>query len=203
MWHRWSIVLVLTSATLAAAFWAELHYQPQIYSSHQQQQYTTNAISNSGQKPIFPPEFFVWIDGIVEWTDPHHDFVIALANVFLAAFTLALFFATWGLLRFARIQSDDMRRSIRVSRLAALAGARQARAAVRLAAASELHATVAERSFIDLERPYLFYESIGMDDPITRDWLAPSGEIHRKNISVRYDIKKLRAHSRSCYRTWK
>jgi hypothetical protein len=96
MWRRWLIVIVAATAVLAASFWAELQYQPQIGDSHQQQRYPSDAIGNSSKKPIFPAEFFVWIDGLVDWTDAHHDFVLAIANVFLAAFTLALFAATFG-----------------------------------------------------------------------------------------------------------
>jgi hypothetical protein len=87
--------------------------------------------------------------------------------------TAVLAFVTGGLTFAAFYQMRDARKAIR--------------AAENAAKAAERHATVAEQTFVDLERPYLFYEHIRMEDPITIDWCDI--EPCHKVIEVFYDIK--------------
>jgi hypothetical protein len=100
----------------------------------------------------------------------------------LAGYTNRLFWATVALAAFtaglsgaAFLQMRDTRRTIKAAETAAKA--------------AERHATVAEQTFVDLERPYLFYERIRMEQPITSGWLDPNIEIGNRIISVLYEIK--------------
>ena len=91
-----------------------------------------------------------------------------LATLLLASLTGSLAFAAF-------FQMRDARKAIGAAETAAKA--------------AERHATVAEQTFVHVERPYLFYERIRMAEPITREWLDPNMEIRRKTIGVFYDIK--------------
>jgi hypothetical protein len=144
MW-RSLIVLAGASIILAAAFWAELNYQPRVNRGHQQQQHSSDKIGNPSQESVLSEKFVAWVDGIVGWTDTHHDFVLAVANVFLAAFTLALFAATFGLLRFAKRQAGDMQSLLRAARDNTTAAASQAEAMKQLHAVSEAQERVMQR----------------------------------------------------------
>jgi hypothetical protein len=135
MWRRVLVVVVLWLSISGGVVLLELAYlQGEETKAHQN---SVTHVDNISKSTIFQSDFFGsiidWFNRAIDWTEARHDFIIAVATVFLAIFTLALFAATWGLLRFARIQSRDAQRSIRILRLAALAGARQARATVRLA----------------------------------------------------------------------
>jgi hypothetical protein len=83
----------------------------------------------------------------------------ALSAVALAIFTFYLWRATRGLRNYAEIQASDMRQLVRLARANALAGMRAAKAARTSANAAMTQANIAERSFFDLERPYLFVDS--------------------------------------------
>jgi hypothetical protein len=77
----------------------------------------------------------------------YRDAITALATVFIAAFTYTLFAATKGLVETAKIQSEDMKRSIVASEISATAATTQAE--------------VARKSIADIERPYLFVFNVG------------------------------------------
>ena len=85
----------------------------------------------------------------------NRDSAIALGTLGLVIFTGTLWWSTRRLQQFAEIQSREMRRSIRISRLAALASARQARAAIRLAEDSREHVALVRASLHELQRAYI------------------------------------------------
>jgi hypothetical protein len=194
MWLRRLITFGLISLALGSAIWAELEYQPTISSGHQHEQHSPNQISGPGKVAIFSSERF---GSIIQWTETHHDFVIAIGTVFLALFTLALFGATWGLLRAAKLQASDMQQLLTAANANAVAAASQAGAMSRLqqtisqqggflrqqARATARNANIAERSLVALNRPYLLasrfdnhpvlhQEQINADDPLDKkSWL--------------------------------
>jgi hypothetical protein len=210
MWWRWLVVIAATVIVLAGAFRAELQYQPRIRDTHQQQQPAPYAIGNFSQKPIFPAKFFIWVDDVVGWTDGYHDFVLAVANVFLAAFTLALFVATFGLLLFAKRQAGDVQDLLTAAQDNAAASASQvkaieaqerimreqaetmaasldltkqaANAAQTSADAATLHATAVIRS----EMPVVRLHAIEMRDPTTDAIINAGVPPQQFNITVRF-----------------
>lgn len=95
-----------------------------------------------------------------QFAEDNEHAINALAAVALAIFTFYLWRATRGLRSYAEIQARDMRQLVRLARANAFAGIRAARAARTSANAAMVQANIAERSFFDLERPYLFADSI-------------------------------------------
>jgi hypothetical protein len=164
MWRRVLIVIVLWLSISSGLVSLELAYLSDKKAQDHQIYRSAFDVAKTSKPTNFPVNFFGsiinWFDHALDWTEAHHDFVIAVATVFLAIFTLALFAATWGLLRFARIQSRDAQRSLRILRLATLAGVRQSRATVKLAETGDRHADLAESSLHDLQRAYIHLHSM-------------------------------------------
>jgi hypothetical protein len=132
MWLRRIVTFAGIILALIGVVWAELKDHPDITAGHQEQQYSTDQISGPSQPSVFSTKIIGdWFNRAFDWTEHHHDFVIAVGTVFLALFTLALFAATWGLVRFAKVQSRDMRQSIAVSMQTANAAAEHASHAER------------------------------------------------------------------------
>lgn len=103
------------------------------------------------------------------------DDPVALFTLVLAVSTIGLWIVTWRsgvrqskdtrLLiaenrRAADQQSGDMQRSIRVSRLTAIAAVRQARSTTRLVGASDRHVELFQSSLYDLQRAYMLLKNI-------------------------------------------
>jgi hypothetical protein len=103
------------------------------------------------------------------------DDPVALFTLVLAVSTIGLWIVTWRsgvrqskdtrLLiaenrRAADQQSGDMQRSIRVSRLTAMAAVRQSRSTTRLVGASDQHVELFQSSLYDLQRAYMLLKNI-------------------------------------------
>jgi hypothetical protein len=111
---------------------------------------TEQAAAKAEQREKNPPPFFfsgaisaaiyVRCGGHVLYE--YREFATAAATVFIAIFTFTLWWATKGLVGAAKIQSDDMKRSIVASEISATAASAQAE--------------VARKALTDIERPYLF-----------------------------------------------
>jgi hypothetical protein len=196
MWLRRLITFGAIALALIATVWAELEYHPTIGSGHQQEQHGPNQISGPSEVAIFLLECF---RSTVDWTEAHHDFIIAVGTVLLAIFTLALFVATYGLLTAARTQGSDMQNLLTAARdnvtaadglrVAAEAQERalrtQADATVILAAAAAKSANIAEKALVELEAPFLYTKithpgikvtlTAGTRDQVMHDAVPPEG----------------------------
>ena len=73
--------------------------------------------------------------------------ITAVATGMIGIFTYTLYRATTGLVESAKIQSDDMKRSIVASENSATAAMAQA--------------DIAKKALTDIERPYLFIINVG------------------------------------------
>jgi hypothetical protein len=116
-----------------------------------------------------------------QFAEDNEHAINALAAVALAVFTFYLWRATRGLRSYAEIQARDMRQLVRLARANALAGMRAARAARTSANAAMVQANMAERSFFDLERPYLFADSFE-GDLETMHTTLPQGTIVNQDV---------------------
>jgi hypothetical protein len=118
---------------------------------------------------------------VSQFAEDNEHAISALSAVALAIFTFYLWHATRGLRRYAEDQAYDMRRLVRLARANALAGIRAARAAQTSANAAMVQANMAERSFFDLERPYLFVDSLQGTVQTTRMAL-PQGTVANQDV---------------------
>ena len=116
-----------------------------------------------------------------QFAESNEHAISALSAVALAIFTFYLWHSTRGLRRYAEVQARDMSRLVRLARANALAGMRAARAARNSANAAMTQANIAERSFFDLERPYLFVD--GFQGHVQRTHTAlPQGSAANPNV---------------------
>ena len=86
---------------------------------------------------------------VVNWTEKHHDFVLAVGTILLALFTAALFAATFWLVIFAWLQARDMRRL--------------ARATQRSAKAARQSANISQRVLAITQRPRIRIRHVRLD----------------------------------------
>lgn len=171
MWFRRIITFAGLAFVLTVAIWAELNEHPYIGHDHQNQQSAADQIGHPGEPAIL---FLERLGSAVEWTEAHHDFVIAIGTVFLALFTFALFAATWGLVLLGKRQSGDMRQLIgaaqnnvtatdslaHIAREQHAALQEQARATTAVAAAAAKSADIAERTLVEFEAPFIYVKVV-------------------------------------------
>jgi len=167
------VTFAAVTLAFAAAWWAELKEHPSVGYGRQQQHDAAEKVGVGGEATIF---FSDLLRSVVEWTEGHHDFVIAVGTVFLAFFTFALFAATLALVLLGKRQASDVQQLIGAAQLNANASIRQANSMYQLqeaareqgrmmrdqalatfdvARATLRNAHIAEKALIDMEAPHL------------------------------------------------
>jgi hypothetical protein len=143
-------VAVVVIAAICAAERAEFASKSPLGDQHEQQQR-----DRTDNKKNATSQVTAVITTIDRFIAEHHDTVIALGTLAIAAFTGTLWWATRGLRRLATIQKRDMQ---------------------RLARATRRSARIAERALTLAQRPLIKVRDIEPEFTVNREWYFHEGE---------------------------
>ena len=113
MWRRWLVILAVIAIIVSGLFVIEVAYPPVGPHSPNQHAYNTNHKQGPGDDLLAVIGIILW--SIVDLTESHHDLVIALGTLAIAAFTYTLWRATDRLWRTSQIHAGHMERSVGIA----------------------------------------------------------------------------------------
>lgn len=116
---------MLAAISIAIIFWIELSNLP--FTPPNKATYSQNNYNKHGPGWLISRVSDA-IGEIIGWIDTHHDLLLALGTITIAAFTGTLWWATIGLRNLAKTQSSDMQSLLTAAHNTAAASASQVRA---------------------------------------------------------------------------